>query len=60
MSEYTVVQIEEIDEIDDGREPFRPIRHHLGIKAFGVNSWTAREAGDRIINEHDENQPGGE
>jgi tetratricopeptide (TPR) repeat protein len=60
MSEYTVVQIEEIDEIDDGREPFRPIRHHLGIKAFGVNSWTAREAGDRIINEHDENEPGGE
>ena len=36
MSEYTVVQIEEIDEIDDGREPFRPIRHHLGIKAFGM------------------------
>jgi tetratricopeptide (TPR) repeat protein len=60
MSEYTVVQIEEIDEIDDGREPFRPIRHHLGITAFGVNSWTAREAGNRIINEHDENQPGGE
>ena len=59
MSEYTVVQIEEIDEIDDGREPFRPIRHHLGITAFGVNSWTAREAGDRLINEHDENQPGG-
>jgi tetratricopeptide (TPR) repeat protein len=59
MSEYTVVRIEEIDEIDDGREPFRPIRHHLGIMAFGVNSWTAREAGDRIINDHDE-QPGGD
>ena len=59
MSEYRVVQIEEIDEIDDGREPFRPIRHHLGIMAFGVNSWTARAAGDRIINEHDE-QPGGD
>ena len=59
MSEYRVVQIEEIDEIDDGREPFRPIRHHLGIMAFGVNSWTARAAGDRIINEHDE-QAGGD
>jgi tetratricopeptide (TPR) repeat protein len=30
------------------------VRHHLGITAFGVNAWTARQAGDRIINEHDE------
>ena len=59
MSDYTVTRIEEIDEIDDGREPFRPVRHHLGITSFGVNSWTAREAGDRIINEHDEDEPGG-
>ena len=59
MSDYTVTRIEEIDEIDDGREPFRPIRHHLGITSFGVNSWTARQAGDRIINEHDEDEPGG-
>ena len=60
MSGYTVVQIDEIDEIDDGRAPFRPVRHHLGITAFGVNTWTAREGGDRLINEHDENEPGGE
>ena len=59
MSDYTVTRIEEIDEIDDGREPFRPVRHHLGITSFGVNSWTARQAGDRIINEHDEDEPGG-
>jgi len=59
MSEYTVIQIEEIDEIDDGREPFRPVRHHLGIESFGANTWTGREAGDRIINEHDEDEPGG-
>ena len=59
MSEYTVVQIEEIDEIDDGREPFRPVRHHLGITSFGANTWTGRKAGDRIINEHDEDEPGG-
>ena len=59
MSDYTVTRIEEIDEIDDGREPFRPVRHHLGITSFGVNSWTGREAGDRLINEHDEDEPGG-
>ena len=31
-----------------------PGRHHLGITAFGATAWTGREAGDRIINEHDE------
>jgi tetratricopeptide (TPR) repeat protein len=54
MSEYTVTRLDEIDEIDDGRSPWRPVRHHLGITSFGVNAFTARNAGDRIINEHDE------
>ena len=54
MSAYTVAHLDEIDEITDGREPWRPIRHHLGITSFGINAWTGREAGDRIINEHDE------
>ena len=54
MSEYMVAHLDEIDEITDGRCPWRPIRHHFGIMSFGVNAWTGREAGDRIINEHDE------
>ena len=54
MSGYTVTQLNEIDEISDGRCPFRPVRHHFGIMSFGVNTWTAKAAGDRIINEHDE------
>jgi mannose-6-phosphate isomerase-like protein (cupin superfamily) len=54
MSGYTVAHLDEIDEISDGRCPWRPVRHHLGIMSFGVNAWTARVAGDRIINEHDE------
>jgi tetratricopeptide (TPR) repeat protein len=54
MAEYTVARLAEIAEVDDGRCPFRPIRLHFGIRSFGVNAWTAREAGDRIINEHDE------
>src|SRR2546430_2486672 len=59
MSGYEVVQLDEIDEIDDGRSPWRPVRLHFGITAFGVNAWTAREAGDRIINEHDEDEEDG-
>jgi len=54
MSGYTVTQLSEIDEINDGRCPYRPVRHHLGITSFGVNTWTAKGAGGRIINEHDE------
>jgi len=54
MSEYAVARIEEIDELSDGRCPFRPVRKHFGIMSFGVNTWTGKKAGDRIINEHDE------
>jgi hypothetical protein len=57
MSGYAVAHLDEIDEVNDGREPWRPVRHHFGITAFGVNAWTARDAGDRIINEHDESEP---
>jgi len=54
MSGYAVAQIDGIDEVDYGGCPWRPVRHHLGISAFGVNAWTARAAGDRIVFEHDE------
>jgi tetratricopeptide (TPR) repeat protein len=54
MGDYAVAHFEEIEEVTDGRCPLRPVRHHFGIRSFGINAWTAREAGDRIINEHDE------
>jgi hypothetical protein len=54
MSRFTAVHLKEIEEVTDGRCPWRPVRHHLGIKSFGINAWTAREAGDRLINEHNE------
>lgn len=53
MSGYSVARIDEIEEISDGRAPWRPIRHHFGITSFGANAWTGA-AGDRIINQHDE------
>jgi quercetin dioxygenase-like cupin family protein len=60
MSGYAVARIDEIEELHDGREPMRPVRHHFGITAFGVTAWTAKSKGDRIINEHDEDQDGAE
>ncbi len=60
MSGYAIAHLDDIDEIDDGRSPSRPIRHHFGITSFGVNAWRARDGGDRIINEHDEEDDGNE
>src|SRR5829696_129358 len=57
MTSYAFARLDEIEEVDDGREPFRPVRHHFGITSFGATTWTARDAGDRIINEHDESEP---
>ncbi len=59
MGDYLVTHLDAIDEVTDGRQPWRPVRHHFGITSFGVNAWTARAAGDRILNEHDEDEPGG-
>ena len=56
MSDYAAVQIDEIDEIHDGRCPYRPVRFHFGVTSFGINAFTGREVGDRLINEHDESQ----
>ena len=54
MSEYQVAHLDEIEVLDDGRQPYRAVRHRFGITSFGITTWTAREAGDRILNEHDE------
>jgi tetratricopeptide (TPR) repeat protein len=55
---YKVARLDEIQELDDGRVPMRPVRHLLANSAFGVNAFSGREAGDRIINEHDEADAG--
>lgn len=49
VSGFAVTTLDEIDPLEDGRTPLKPVRHRLGITAFGVNAWTAREAGDRMI-----------
>jgi tetratricopeptide (TPR) repeat protein len=52
-----VAHLDEIEEFADAGSHYRPIRHHLGITAFGVTAWTAYRAGERVINEHDEGDP---
>jgi hypothetical protein len=60
MATWGVDRIEDVPELTPvGECPIRPVRHHFGISAFGVNAWTAKAAGDRLINEHEED-PGSE
>jgi hypothetical protein len=49
--------VDEVEEFSDAGCHYRPIRHHVGITAFGVTAWTAHAAGDRLINPHDEDDP---
>lgn len=57
MAGYAVAHLDEIEEFTDAGCHYRPIRHHLGVTAFGVTAWTARAAGDLVINEDDEDDP---
>jgi tetratricopeptide (TPR) repeat protein len=52
-----IAHLDEIAELDDVGCHYRPIRHHLGITAFGVTAWTAHAAGDRVVNEQDQDDP---
>ena len=56
MSGYQTARLDDLRR-EDG---WAPIRLALGIRAFGVNAWTGREAGDVVIPEHDEAPTGHE
>ena len=57
MAAYAVAHLDEIEELADLDCRYQPIRHHLGITAFGVTAWTGHAAGDLVISEHDEDDP---
>ncbi|MFC6160002.1 TPR end-of-group domain-containing protein [Kribbella jiaozuonensis] len=57
MAAYRVTHLDAIEEFDDAGCHYRPIRHQLGVSAFGVTAWTGHAAGDPVINEHDEGDP---
>ena len=58
---YTSASLDEIPTVPDGPGPadWKPVRHHFGIAAFGINAWVATEADQVLIDEHDElDEPG--
>jgi tetratricopeptide (TPR) repeat protein len=52
---FAVASLDSIGTVP-GSESFdiRPVRLHFGIESFGVNAYTAENAGGRVIEEHDE------
>jgi len=55
--EARVAHLDEIEPVtfDDPEDPdWTPIRHHFGIRSFGVNAWTGRNPGDHVIERHTE------
>ena len=54
---YAVKRIEEIPGVPDpdpGDPDWKPLRHHFGLEAFGVNCFVQSEAGGRLIVDHRE------
>jgi len=59
-----IVAIDDIPRAADPCDPsldWRPVRDHLGIRAFGVNAFLGANVGDRVVELHDEDgDPGPE
>jgi tetratricopeptide (TPR) repeat protein len=53
---YETTRIADLERADG----WSPIRLSLDVRAFGINAWTAREAGASVIPEHDEQPTGHE
>src|SRR3954470_7515298 len=54
---YRVATVDELQDIPYRQDThMRPVRHHLGITAFGTNAWTSTKEGDRLMPEHAEDE----
>ena len=50
-----MVRLDDVDHLDAGGAGiWRPIRRALGVTAFGINAYTADEAGAEVVEEHTE------
>jgi len=47
---YRTASIGEVERPDG----WSPLRRELGVESFGINAWTAHQAGEAVIPEHDE------
>jgi tetratricopeptide (TPR) repeat protein len=57
-----VIRIDDVESLPvlGGALRWHPLRHELGIRAFGMNAYTAAKAGDLVVEEHTEESLGHE
>jgi len=57
---FRAVHLDDVEPVPvlGGQLQWRPLRAALGVRAFGVNAYTARAAGDLVVEEHDETSVG--
>ena len=61
MKGYEVASLTGIESVQGpGTLRWTPVRKHLGITAFGINAYTAAEAGQDVVEEHSEERLGHE
>ena len=61
MSGYEVASVTGVESIPGpGSLRWTPLRKHFGITAFGINAYTATEAGQDVVEEHNEERLGHE
>jgi len=54
------VAVAHVDRIEaPGSSGWKPIRHHFGVRGFGVNAYVAARAGDEVIETHRESAENG-
>ena len=60
MSGFEVVGFDELDSIPVAGVVWHPVRRRLGIRAFGMNAYSAEAVGKQIVEEHTETSNGHE
>jgi tetratricopeptide (TPR) repeat protein len=61
MKGYEVANLSGVESLPGpGSLRWTPLRKHFGITAFGINAYTATEAGQDVVEEHDEARLGHE
>jgi tetratricopeptide (TPR) repeat protein len=53
-----VARLDQLDRIEVAGVIWQPIRRALGVRSFGINAYTAANAGDDVIERHDERGSG--
>jgi hypothetical protein len=53
-------EVPSVPDLEPGEPDWKPLGHHLRLRAFGANAYTAAEAGGTLLHEHDERAGGHE